>query len=282
MDLLAEFESWLLVYRRPQTARNRLHYARQLQHWCDHEQINLLALTTRQISQWVPTVGAAPATRKNAVDTINVFYSWAVLMGFAEQNPAKYLPKILVPAGLPNPTPDDALQEGIRRCETVEDLLMLMFASYGGLRVSEIAVLHATDVQGEHLRVHGKGGKIRYVPLHPILQRSLNDLDVSGWLFPSSKNPTGHYLPDSIAQRIRRHLLPGTWTAHTLRHRFATEYYRSNPNLLALRELLGHTSVNSTMIYTQVSPDALQPHVAQIEDQGAARRWTVLKRQISA
>jgi len=282
VDLLREFESWLLLHRRPQTVRNRLHYARQLQNWCQNEHVDIFALNTRQVSHWVPTVGAAPATRKNAVDAINVFFNWAVLMGFVDANPAKGIPRILVPSGLPNPTPDDVLQEGIDRCETVQDLLMLMFASYGGLRVAEIAVLHATDIQGEHVRVHGKGGKIRYVPLHPVLHDVLRDLDVIGWLFPSGRNPTGHYLPDSIAQRIRRYLLRSGWTAHTLRHRFATEFYRGNPNLLALRELLGHASVNSTMIYTRVSPDALAPHVAQLEDQGAARRWTVLKQHVSA
>lgn len=280
MDLLAEFESWLLLHRRPMTVRNRLHYARKLLDWCKDHALDIFAVTTRELSQWVPSVGKAPATRKNAIDAINVFYNWAVVVNVTDSNPAKALPKIDVPSGLPQPTPDDVLQEGISRCETIQDLLMVLFASYGGLRVAEIAALHSTDIQGGHVRVNGKGGKIRYVPIHPVLQNILNELDITGWLFPSSRNPTGHYLADSIAQRIRKHLLRGTWSAHTLRHRFATEYYRANPNLLALRELLGHASVNTTMIYTRVSPDALAPHVAEIQDQGAAQRWSVLNRAV--
>lgn len=278
MDVLANFEAWLLLYRRPLTVRNRLHYARHLYNWCSTKGLEIFELTTQHVSKWASTVGPAPATRKNAVDAIRVFYNWAVLMGLAPNNPAKDIPRIMVPAGLPNPAPDDVLQEGINRCQTVQDLLMLLFASYGGLRVGEIAVLHASDLQGDHVRVQGKGGKIRYVPLHPVVKNILEELDFVGWLFPSDKNPTGHYLPDSIAQRIRRYLLPGDWTAHTLRHRFATEYFRVNPDLLALRELLGHASVDTTMIYTKVSPDALAPQVAQIKDQGAANRWSLLKR----
>lgn len=278
MDVLNDYEQWLLLYRRPLTVRNRLHYARQLYNWCETKNLQIFEITTKHISQWASTVGAAPATRKNAVDAIRVFYNWSVLMGLAAMNPAKDIPRIMVPSGLPNPAPDEVLQEGIDRCQSVEDLLMLLFASYGGLRVAEIAVLHSSDFQGDHVRVHGKGGKIRYVPLHPILKNILDELNVIGWLFPSNKNATGHYLADSIAQRIRRYLLPGDWTAHTLRHRFATEYFRLNPDLLALRELLGHASVDTTMIYTKVSPDALAPQVALIKDQGAESRWSVLKR----
>jgi len=280
MDLLAEYQSWLLMHRRPLTVRNRIHYARKLHDWCTDQHLNIFQVTAHQLAKWVPTVGAAPATRKNAIDAVNVFYKWAMIIGVADTNPAQTLPNIQPPTGLPQPAPDDVLEEGFKRCETVQDLLMLLFASYGGLRVAEIAALHSTDIQGDHIRVTGKGGKIRYVPLHPVLKEILHELDMTSWLFPSSRNATGHYLADSIAQRIRKHLLPGTWSAHTLRHRFATEYYHNNPDLLALRELLGHASVNSTMIYTRVSPDALAPHVAELRDQGAAQRWSVMKKSV--
>lgn len=280
MDLLAKFESWLLLNRRPLTVRNRVHYAKKLHDWCTENKLQVLQLHTRDLNKWVPSVGSAPATRKNAVDAISVFYDWAIFEELLEENPARDIPKIDVPSGLPHPTPDEVLQEGIDRCENVQDLLMLLFASYGGLRVSEIATLHSTNIEGEHVRVTGKGDKIRYVPLHPVLQHILHDLDISGWLFPSSRNPTGHYLPDSIAQRIRKDLLSEPWSAHTLRHRFATEYYRLNPDLLALRELLGHASVDTTMIYTRVAPDVLAPPVAKLQDQGAAQRWSVLKHAV--
>lgn len=280
MDLLAEFDSWLRLSRRPKTVHNRVQYIRRLESWCATQQVEILTVTTRDLSRWVSTVGSAPATRKNAIDAINVFYKWAAVMGLITGNPAQNLPKIDVPAGLPQPTPDDVLREGVSRCEDVQDLLMLLFACFGGLRVAEIAALHTNDIEGEYVRVHGKGGKIRHVPLHPVLGTILHELHLSGWIFPSSLNPTGHYLADSVAQRIRKRLLPGSWSAHTLRHRFATEYYRHSPNLLALRELLGHANVSSTMIYTRVSPDALAPQVAQIQDPGAAQRWSVLKQAV--
>src|SRR5699024_12390016 len=116
----------------------------------------------------------------------------------------------------------------------------------------------------------------------PVLHDVSKVLVVIGWLLPSGRNRTGHCLRISIAHRLRRSVLRSGCTAPTLRLRYATERYRGNPNLLSLRELLGHASVNTTMIHTRVSPDALAPHVAQLEDQGAARRWTVLKQDISA
>lgn len=64
MDLLAKFESWLLLNRRPLTVRNRVHYAKKLHDWCMENKLQVLQLHARDLNKWVPSVGSAPATRK--------------------------------------------------------------------------------------------------------------------------------------------------------------------------------------------------------------------------
>ncbi|MEO9249117.1 tyrosine-type recombinase/integrase [Citricoccus nitrophenolicus] len=261
-QLMAAYRDWLLSHRRPQTVRNRVHYATRLLTWAQDQGSSVWELGVQHLAGWLLTVGESPSTRKNAADAISTFYRWAVTTGHASTNPAKDLPRITVPRGLPRPAPDQVLRKAAQRCTRHIDLLMLLLGSYGGLRVSEIAVLHTHDVLGSSLRITGKGGHIRLVPIHPILTAPLSQVS-SGWLFPSSKNPTGHYLPSSIAQRIADLLDPG-WSAHTLRHRFATEYYDKHPDLLALRDLLGHADVSTTMIYTKVSSDRLAASVSDL------------------
>lgn len=66
-----------------------------------------------------------------------------------------------------------------------------------------------------------------------------------------------------MAQRIND-LLEEGWSAHTLRHRFATHVYSASQDILGLRDLLGHADVSTTMVYTRVAADKLARDVAAI------------------
>ena len=79
---------------------------------------------------------------------------------------------------------------------------MLLLGSLGGLRVGEMAILQAENINDGIIRVTGKGGHIRHVPVHPLLDEALQLAPTQDWIFPSHRNPSGHYLPASIAQRI--------------------------------------------------------------------------------
>ena len=141
---------------------------------------------------------------------------------------------------------------------------MLLLGSLSGLRVHEMAHLRAEHIQDGQIRVTGKGGHIRHVPVHPLLSEALVLAPSEGWLFPSDRNVTGHYLPASIGQRIHDLLASTGWSAHTLRHRFATAVYSSSLDILGLRDLLGHADVATTMVYTRVAAEKLARDVSSI------------------
>lgn len=75
-----------------------------------------------------------------------------------------------------------------------------------------------------------------------------------GWLFPNGLG--GHLTPGHVG-RLASAALPDGWTLHTCRHRAGTDWYSVARDIRAVQELLGHASVATTQLYTQIQDDAL-------------------------
>lgn len=134
-----------------------------------------------------------------------------------------------------------------------------------GLRISEACAL-----RGEHLlraeggwsvRVVGKGGHARTVPLTEEAHRLLATYAEAhrggarfardAWLFEGS--PGERLRPDTVRFQLRGIRGAHAWSPHVLRHTFATRYYHATEDLLALSQILGHRSIETTRIYVQAS-----------------------------
>ncbi|MCB1444595.1 MAG: tyrosine recombinase XerC [Rhizobiaceae bacterium] len=141
-------------------------------------------------------------------------------------------------------------------------VLSLLYGS--GLRISEALALTTTDIPAgaRILRITGKGGKTRIVPL---LDASLEAIQaylrlcphVSGPDAPLFRGARGGPLQPAIIQREMRTMraalgLPETATPHALRHSFATHLLSAGGDLRAIQELLGHSSLSTTQVYTGV------------------------------
>ena len=173
--------------------------------------------------------------------------------------------------GLPRPvTPDDATA----LAETVEamageawtgarDRAVLLLLYGAGMRIAEALSLKADVLPlGERLTVTGKGGKQRVVPILPIVSEAVADyarqcpwsLSAGDPLFRGTKGgPLSQGMVQKATARARKALgLPETATPHALRHSFATHLLGAGADLRSLQELLGHASLGSTQIYTQV------------------------------
>ena len=99
--------------------------------------------------------------------------------------------------------------------------------------------------------MYGKGRKIRTIPLGDDIARAIRQ-HPTGYVFPGLDN--GHLSPAWVG-RLMSDALPEAWTAHTLRHRFATRAYAGSRDLLAVQELLGHAHPDTTKRYVEI-PDA--------------------------
>ena len=147
------------------------------------------------------------------------------------------------------------------------DMAVLSLCYGAGLRISEALGLSRTDVEGPTLRVTGKGGKTRLVPIiEPVRQAIEAYLKLCPFTLtpsqPMFRGVKGGVLsPRLIQQRVvqlRGALgLPPSATPHALRHSFATHLLGRGGDLRAIQELLGHASLSTTQIYTAVDTDRL-------------------------
>ena len=147
------------------------------------------------------------------------------------------------------------------------DMAVLSLCYGAGLRISEALSLSRADLEGPTLRVTGKGGKTRLVPLIDAIRQSVETylglvpfkLTPSQPLFRGIKG--GVLSPRLIQLRmaqLRGALgLPPSATPHALRHSFATHLLGRGGDLRAIQELLGHASLSTTQIYTAVDTERL-------------------------
>lgn len=205
-------------------------------------------------------------TRRGHRNAAVSFFGWACLTGRLPSDPAAELPLIPSTVPAPRPAPDRIVEAGLRT-PAPRTRLMLRLACEVGLRRAEVAKVATTDIEdgvgGAMLRVHGKGGKIRVIPISDDIALAIEagaaghtpNAPQSGWLFPG--NDDGHLSPRRVGE-LCGEALPGSWTMHTLRHRFATRSFRGSRNLRAVQVLLGHTSVATTQRYTAVDEDEVR------------------------
>jgi integrase/recombinase XerC len=161
-------------------------------------------------------------------------------------------------------------------------LLALLYSA--GLRISEALSLTMDSINRDFIVVCGKGGKTRHVPLMaPVKQlidrylalsiNSTLNKEIEGhpqFLFRSIR---GEKMSANMAQKQFRDYrrtfgLPETATPHAMRHSCATHLVESSTNLRAIQELLGHASLSSTQLYTDVA----QKHVRDIFKRAHPRR----------
>lgn len=208
-------------------------------------------------------------TRRGYRSSALGFFGWAAKAGRVSANIALALPGVKPTPPAPRPLPDGAWSAATDVADA-RTMLMLLLAAQGGLRRAEVAKVHTSDLSyglaGPQLLVHGKGNKKRVIPITDSLAEliaagapghspELATFGTEGFLFPGSDD--GHLSPRWVGKLCTR-VLPGIWTLHKCRHRFAAKVYRGSRNLRALQELLGHASVATTEIYTPVDDDEIR------------------------
>ena len=157
-------------------------------------------------------------------------------------------------------------------------LLEVLYAT--GLRVSELVALPASAGRAEEvLIVIGKGAKERMVPLGDDARAALKayqaarpafipaDGKSSPWLFPSPSR-SGHLTRDGFAKllkdiAVKAGLSPSKVSPHVLRHSFATHLLAHGADLRSLQQMLGHSDISTTQIYTHVLSDRLSRLVTE-------------------
>jgi len=281
-DALARFDDWQLA--RGMGEKTRRAYGvdlAQLAGWASSRDLDPRAVTYRDLRLFAGVVserGAMKSTVARKLAAIRTFYRQLVERGELEANPAElvaspkkdaYLPKVLKPEEvadlldrIPGSTPLD-----------LRDRALLELAYAAGLRAEELVNLDvgSLDPDAEEVRVEGKGGRTRVVPvgehawraLDRYLERGRGALACgeSDALFLSK---SGRRLSTSdVRRRLRLQTRRAGVSPHTLRHSFATHLLEGGADLRTIQELLGHSSISTTQTYTRVESKRLKKAYAR-------------------
>ncbi|TNE29053.1 MAG: tyrosine recombinase XerC [Alphaproteobacteria bacterium] len=229
--------------------------------------------------------GNSAASRARALASIRSFFRWLDIQGYLHNPAIQYVRTPKRPQKLAKVLTQNQAKTAMDGADQLikpeDDWIKardkaLLFLLYGtGLRVAEAADVNAGDIpsfdpskKALPLRVTGKGGKQRDVPVIPVVWQALDYYRDSCPFLPADKNEPffygtrgGRLHPGIVRQRmklLRRQLgLPEHMTPHSLRHSFATHLLEEGANLRIIQELLGHASLKTTQRYTELSDEAL-------------------------
>jgi len=216
----------------------------------------LTAVTGSQLQAYLARKHMLAAeSRKSIRGSLCKFYGWAHRAGHIPADPSLILDPIHVPRLIPRLAPDDEIQLSLIGAPD-DEKAMILLGRLACLRLTELSTLHTSHRERDLLRVTGKGGKQRMVPINDDLMPALLKLErasAGGYYFPGRFG--GHMHPQAVNKIITRRT---GWNPHSLRHAGATAAYRSTRDLRAVQELLGHASLATTERYLHVGLDEVR------------------------
>lgn len=237
----------------PGTVQQRLGKLRSFERWLERP---LFSAEREDVERFLDARKVGSRTRYCWLSHLSCYYRWAIDEGHATSDPTARIMRPRLRRTLPRPMADGDLAMALEAAHPVMRA-WLALAAYGGLRCAEIAALNADDLMFAEslLRLHGKGGKERIVPMHPFVAETLRRAGVPrrGALF---RRPRGGRYPAAMVSRegsLYLHDLGIEATLHQARHWYATNCLRACRDLRVVQELLGHASPTTTAIYTQFS-----------------------------
>lgn len=266
------------------TRRAYLSDLTQLARWScerDSQSTELDLKTLRRYVQQISSEGLAASSLARKLASIRTFYATMVERGEVNQNIAELITSPKQTRDLPrvlNQAEVLRLLEGIPTSTPLQmrDRAMFELTYACGLRASELIQLQlsSVDTDEEQVRIEGKGGRTRMVPVGEHAVRSLRKYLDRGR--PTLINSDGESIeatlfltksgqplqPSDVRRRLetclRRAGVAAGISPHSLRHSFATHLLNGGADLRSVQELLGHRSISATQIYTRVESARLR------------------------
>ncbi|MGV3279092.1 site-specific tyrosine recombinase/integron integrase [Rickettsiales bacterium LUAb2] len=211
------------------------------------------------------------------MSTLRQFYSFLLNEKYILFNPCENIENPKINKSLPKYLSEDEIKTLFNEVIKLKDdrlLTMLEILYSSGLRVSELVGLKISSIieDGNFLLIKGKGNKERIVPLTGLAKdalfnwlknrKSMANFSNSVWLFPSNAKE-GHITRERFAQQLKQVAIAGNInynkvSPHVIRHSFASHMLERGANLKTIQDLLGHSDITTTEIYTHVLEEKLK------------------------
>lgn len=235
------------------------------------------ALGADEVMRFLSTGAFGHSSRRTYHANLTSWFAWLRSTGVRDDNPMEELRRPRAKRTvrtIPTTAQVRQLLESPRVYQRTQ--WMMRLAAYQGLRASEIARFHDdhVDEAARQVVVLGKGGRVDYLPLHPVVAGIVADrqaLGLYGYWFPqrgSNREDAGHVLGSSVTQIVaaamQRAGVPGS--CHSLRHWHATELLRQGVDLRVIQQLMRHASLATTEIYLHVDDTERRDALLRLPD----------------
>ncbi|MEQ8238706.1 MAG: tyrosine-type recombinase/integrase [Cyclobacteriaceae bacterium] len=239
---------------------------------------NTLEVIHPQLRSWVVELidnGQSPKTVNRKIATLKSYYKFLVLREYLEANPTSRLKPLKTDKPLPVFIRESEMNVLLDQVIFNDDLqgardrLILEMLYNTGIRLSELIGLKISDVSfyQNTIKVLGKRNKERLIPIHDFLVKLIkkyllfrNKEDASIYLI-TTENGSQLY-PMLVYRTVKKYLeiitTQSKTSPHVLRHTFATHLLNKGADLNAVKDLLGHTSLAATQVYTHNSMEKLK------------------------
>lgn len=219
-----------------------------------------------------------PRTINRKISTLKSFFKYCLVREWIAASPAKTIQVLKTKKRLPTYVESDQMDQLSQRDYFSNDLdgrmeyLVVNLLYQTGMRVSELVNLKTTqiDFARTQIKVLGKGNKERVIPISEVLAKSIRlFMDEAVQLFPADsgsfllingkgKHPGARQLYAIVKKYLSLITTADKKSPHVLRHSFATHLTSNGAELNAVKELLGHSSLAATQVYTHNSIDRLR------------------------
>ena len=208
--------------------------------------------------------------------TLRSFYKFLIISKYVKNNPMDNITSIKLSKKLPDVLTIDEINRildiKITDNYSIRNKAMLELIYASGLRVSELVNLKTYDVDTTDniVRTMGKGSKERIIPIGEYATNALNSYlsirdtfikrEINDYLFLNNhgKKMTRQGFFKIIKKLARDNNIKKDISPHTLRHSFATHMLNNGADLRTIQELLGHSDISTTQIYTHISTEKLK------------------------
>lgn len=258
LDLLHQYRLWLQAANSsPRTVAARVDGARRLLDGVDHDPTKITPTT---VMRYVTSVEAA-WSRHTYYQHAASFHAFLLARGEASGFMAG-VPKPRTPRTIPRPIAVDELRAALV-VATVRQAMMLLLASFAGLRVSEIATVRGEDVT-DSIFVDGKGGSQWMVPTHPCIAAAAAHFPRYGWWFANRAGEPMSRISvyRNMTEPLR--LIGSKASPHQCRHLYGTALLEAGVDLRTVQVAMRHLHLSSTERYTLVTDARLRAAIAAL------------------
>ena len=269
-----EFLKMFLAAKRIEGCSDRTinYYEATVMYLLSQIEINVRKITTEEIREYLSNYqkrnNCSNVTIDNIRRNISSFFSWLEEEDYILKSPMRRIHKIRTKTVVKNVISDEEIEKLRDNCGEKRDLAIIDLLYSTGIRVGELVNLNIDDIdfEGRECVVYGKGDKERLLPLNDYVCKILScyiydfrypklDFKDNDYLFFNNhlNKISSEYFYKILKEACINANIKKKVSPHTIRHTFATHLYENGADLRSIQELLGHSDISTTTIYTHVS-----------------------------